>query len=328
MPLRPDPTFYPSPASAIAAPAEELAYVVTLNTGTNGDRKPDALAVVDVNPASSDYGTVTGRARHAERRRRAPPLRLERLLARRSARGRPPPRRAPLLPDPGPALLAHPRRRREGRPAGAEACQAIEADELAKRTGSRGRTPCTAALTGSTSPRSARRRRRPRRRRAARPRQLQPARRLGGRPRPAAPGLRRLVEHRLRHRPHQRVGHAEHGRERHRRRAPAEQPVRPPPAHLGHAPPPQAGPRPRRRAPDGARAAAGPRPDEGRTGSSASSSRRGPVGQHLAVAARPAGRATVEKVITIPAEPADASQLPPLLQPFGAVPPLVTDIAL
>ena len=36
----------------------------------------------------------------------------------------------------------------------------------------------------------------------------------------------------------------------------------------------------------------------------------------------------VEKAITIPAEPADADQLPPALQPFGAVPPLVTDIDL
>jgi len=35
-----------------------------------------------------------------------------------------------------------------------------------------------------------------------------------------------------------------------------------------------------------------------------------------------------DKVITIPAEPADADQLPPALQPFGAVPPLVTDINL
>ncbi len=34
------------------------------------------------------------------------------------------------------------------------------------------------------------------------------------------------------------------------------------------------------------------------------------------------------KVIDIPAEPADASVLPPALKPFGAVPPLVTDIAL
>jgi methanethiol oxidase len=36
MPLKPDPTFYPSPASAIEGPPEELAYVVTLNTPQNG----------------------------------------------------------------------------------------------------------------------------------------------------------------------------------------------------------------------------------------------------------------------------------------------------
>jgi selenium-binding protein 1 len=36
----------------------------------------------------------------------------------------------------------------------------------------------------------------------------------------------------------------------------------------------------------------------------------------------------VTKVITIPAEPADASVLPPVIAPFGAVPPLVTDIDL
>ena len=35
-----------------------------------------------------------------------------------------------------------------------------------------------------------------------------------------------------------------------------------------------------------------------------------------------------DKVITIPAEPADPSTLPPALVPFGAVPPLVTDINL
>jgi methanethiol oxidase len=39
-------------------------------------------------------------------------------------------------------------------------------------------------------------------------------------------------------------------------------------------------------------------------------------------------RWAAKKVITIPAEPADASELPPALQPFGAVPPLVTDIDL
>jgi len=36
----------------------------------------------------------------------------------------------------------------------------------------------------------------------------------------------------------------------------------------------------------------------------------------------------VDKVITIPAQPADAADLPPALQPFGAVPPLVSDIDL
>ena len=36
----------------------------------------------------------------------------------------------------------------------------------------------------------------------------------------------------------------------------------------------------------------------------------------------------IRKVIEIPAEPADADKLPPALKPFGAVPPLITDINL
>jgi|RhiMethySRZTD1v2_1073278.scaffolds.fasta_scaffold73397_2 selenium-binding protein 1 len=40
------------------------------------------------------------------------------------------------------------------------------------------------------------------------------------------------------------------------------------------------------------------------------------------------GKIAATKVIEIPAEPAETEQLPPALQPFGAVPPLVTDIAL
>jgi len=39
-------------------------------------------------------------------------------------------------------------------------------------------------------------------------------------------------------------------------------------------------------------------------------------------------RWAAQKVITIPAEPADPDQLPPALKPFGAVPPLVSDIDL
>jgi selenium-binding protein 1 len=54
----PDPTFYPSPRLAAQAPAEKLAYVVTINPGRTG---PDALVVVDVDPASRRRGTIVGR---------------------------------------------------------------------------------------------------------------------------------------------------------------------------------------------------------------------------------------------------------------------------
>jgi selenium-binding protein 1 len=39
-------------------------------------------------------------------------------------------------------------------------------------------------------------------------------------------------------------------------------------------------------------------------------------------------RWTAQKVLTIPAEPANPDDLPPALQPFGAVPPLISDIDL
>jgi methanethiol oxidase len=54
----PDPTFYASPRDAMQAPAEELAYVALLDpTG----RRPDAMGVVDVNPRSTAYGSLVGR---------------------------------------------------------------------------------------------------------------------------------------------------------------------------------------------------------------------------------------------------------------------------
>jgi methanethiol oxidase len=43
---------------------------------------------------------------------------------------------------------------------------------------------------------------------------------------------------------------------------------------------------------------------------------------------RDGDRWAARKVITIPAEPADPNDLPPALQPFSAVPPLITDIDL
>ena len=57
----PDPTFYPSPRLATQAPPEELAYVVTLNTSSNGASKPDSLCVLDVSPKSSTYSRIVGR---------------------------------------------------------------------------------------------------------------------------------------------------------------------------------------------------------------------------------------------------------------------------
>jgi selenium-binding protein 1 len=52
--MRPDPTFYPSAKLAMQAPPEKLAYVAMLNP--NGNGKPDALAVIDVDPASARFG--------------------------------------------------------------------------------------------------------------------------------------------------------------------------------------------------------------------------------------------------------------------------------
>ena len=44
-----DPTFYRSPADAISAPPELLAYVVAFDRVA---QQPDALAVLDTDPAS------------------------------------------------------------------------------------------------------------------------------------------------------------------------------------------------------------------------------------------------------------------------------------
>src|SRR5215213_3091307 len=55
---KPDPTFYPSPRSAMQAPAETLAYVVRVNP--TGDGRPDAITVVDVDPTSESFGQLVG----------------------------------------------------------------------------------------------------------------------------------------------------------------------------------------------------------------------------------------------------------------------------
>jgi selenium-binding protein 1 len=53
----PDPTFYPSPRLATQAPAEKLAYVASFDPMRE---RRDAMAVVDVDPNSGDYGKIVG----------------------------------------------------------------------------------------------------------------------------------------------------------------------------------------------------------------------------------------------------------------------------
>ncbi|HEY7467535.1 MAG TPA: selenium-binding protein SBP56-related protein [Dehalococcoidia bacterium] len=59
----PDSTFYPSAALAGEAPPEKLAYVALLASESNGksNGRTDALGVVDTDPASREYGRLVGK---------------------------------------------------------------------------------------------------------------------------------------------------------------------------------------------------------------------------------------------------------------------------
>jgi len=54
---QPDPSFYPSPRQAAKAPPETVAYVVAFDPGR---RKPDGIAVVDVDPKSRTCSQIVG----------------------------------------------------------------------------------------------------------------------------------------------------------------------------------------------------------------------------------------------------------------------------
>jgi selenium-binding protein 1 len=56
--LKPDPTFYPSPRLASEAPPETLAYMVTMDPTR---RTPDGLVTLDVDPSSPTYGEAINR---------------------------------------------------------------------------------------------------------------------------------------------------------------------------------------------------------------------------------------------------------------------------
>jgi selenium-binding protein 1 len=57
MPHTSDPTFYRTPGEAVAAPPERLAYVAAYDPA---GRAKDALAVLDTDPASATHGSVVG----------------------------------------------------------------------------------------------------------------------------------------------------------------------------------------------------------------------------------------------------------------------------
>jgi selenium-binding protein 1 len=56
--LHPDPTFHPSPRLAMEAEPEQIAYTALLSPNRS---RPDALAVVDVDPGSKTYGSALSR---------------------------------------------------------------------------------------------------------------------------------------------------------------------------------------------------------------------------------------------------------------------------
>ena len=283
----PDPTFYPSPRLAGIGPAGDARLRRPGRADAGG---PARRARRDRPPA----GIVRLRldrldARDAEHRRRAAPLRLERVqrgaLPVRAAAAR----RTPLPARARPALLAHARHRHQARPARA----AAGADDRG-----RGHRPPHRLLAAAHDPlrprrdlrlraRGRQRRRRGRRHLPARLRLVRPAGRLGGRPRPPALQLRLLVAPRIRHPAVQRVGHPGDVRERRRPREAARPRVRPSRARLGSAQaPPQAGARPRRPASDGARAAAGARSAQDLRVRRRGRVRRGSLRLGLAVAPR------------------------------------------
>ena len=59
--LLPDPTFYPSPKMAMQATPEKIAFVTLLNATPDGSS--DALALIDVDPLSQNYGKIVSEIR-------------------------------------------------------------------------------------------------------------------------------------------------------------------------------------------------------------------------------------------------------------------------
>ena len=205
---KPDPTFYPSPRMAGQAPPEQHAYVALLEPDQTS--RPDALGVLDLDPKSPTYGTIVSTLEMPQRRRRAAPLRLERV--QRGA--------LPVAPRPHverrylvvPGLRSSRMHIVDTKPDPRDAED--REDDRARRARARDRLlppahhPLRAGRDLHVGAGRRERRRRGRRHLPAGLRVVRPAGPLGGRPRPSAVRLRLLVAPRLRHVDVQRVGHA------------------------------------------------------------------------------------------------------------------------
>ena len=259
MPESTDPTFYRSPAAAIAAPPETARLRRGVRPGRRAARRDDRGRLRRRLAHLRRGGRLDGAA---DRGQRAAPLRLERLLQRALPRGPRRRARAPLPDRAGHPLVAHLRARHQARSAAA-AGRPHDRARGARRQG-RLLPPAHRALRARrhlhVQPGRRRRQRRPGRGGAHRPRHLRGHRRLGDGPGRAALRLRRVVAPQRRRRHHVGVGDPVDDRERAQPRGPPGEAVRPPPQLLEplrrQADPAR---RPGRRASDGARAAAGSR---------------------------------------------------------------------
>ena len=331
MPKTTDPTFYRNPAEAIAAPPEQLAYVAAFDPA--GQAK-DAIAVLDCDPSSADYGQVVG---WSELPTAGNELHHFGWNACSSALchqghgngGAPLERRYLIVPGIRSSRIYVLDTKPD--PRNPKVVREITAEELAAKAGySRPHTvhcgpggifvfnlggangndgPGGVALLDHDT--------------------FDVVGTLGAGPRRPVLRLRRLVAPQPRHRHHLGVGHPLDDRERPEPRGPAWAAVRASPELLVACPSASS--------PSGSTSATSTRWCSRSARPTTRPRPWGFVGVVISVEDlsgsvwlwhRDGDRWAVRKVITIPAEPADPDLLPPALKPFGAVPPLVSDIDL
>ena len=289
MPQMLDPTFYRSPAEAIAAPPERLAYVAAYDPA---GKAKDAMAVLDVDrprPPTGRWwaGRSCPRPATSCTTSAGTPALSALCHQGHSGHGQPLERRYLIVPGIRSSRIyvldtkPDPRQPK------------VVRDHRGRGTGRQGRLlppphhPLRTRRHLRVQPRRGQRQRRARRGRPAGPRHLRRHRRLGARPRRPVLRLRRLVAPEPRHHDHLRVGHALDDRERPQPRGPAREALWPPPQLLVDVPAhPHPADRPGRPAPDGVRGPPGPRPGQGLGVRRGSHQRRGPVGIGVALVPR------------------------------------------